>query len=200
MKLNSPNQLKAKMKRNFNLILASKSPRRFDLLKQAGMTFQVITENTEELTSYPDVEELVVLNAVKKAQAVAINHLNSVVIGADTIVVYDNTVIGKPKDEADAIAILQKLVGNTHTVITGVAICCNARNICDTFNVKSYVKFKKLSDTEIREYIKKVYVLDKAGAYAMQENSDLIVESYQGSFDNIVGLPIAEVMEHLAKI
>jgi septum formation protein len=181
------------------LILASKSPRRSDLLKQNDVEFEVIVRDTQELSTYPVIEELPVINALRKAEKVAEEYPDAVVIGADTIVVYDNSVIGKPRDYADAVNILHKLVGNTHTVITGVAILCKEAGKSETFNVKSFVTFKNLSHEEICRYIEKVYVLDKAGAYAMQENHDLIVELFEGSFDNIVGLPVKEVLECLEK-
>ena len=179
------------------LILASKSPRRFDLLKQNGVDFQVIAKDTDELSCYHDIEKLPIINAQKKAQATAEDYPEAITIGADTIVVYDNQVIGKPRDVDDAVAILQKLVGNTHRVITGVAIICPALKKIETFSVTSFVTFKKLSDTDIRRYIDNIYVLDKAGAYAMQENHDLIVEKFEGSFDNIVGLPVKEVLGYV---
>ena len=180
---------------NRSLILASKSPRRFDLLTQNGVKFQVFAKDTDELSSYHSIEELPIINAQKKAQVVADDFPEAITIGADTIVVYDNQVIGKPRDKDDAVSILQKLVGNTHRVITGVAIICPAMKKIETFSVTSYVTFKKLSDDDIHRYIENIYVLDKAGAYAMQENHDLIVEKFEGSFDNIVGLPVKEVLE-----
>ncbi len=187
------------MSSNRQIILASKSPRRFDLLTQNNIEFQVVTQDTPELTSHPNIDDLVMINAERKATAVADSHAQAIVIGADTIVVYDNQVIGKPRDLEDAINILSKLVGNTHTVITGVAICCRELDKIEKFTVKSYVTFKALSRQEIIEYTKKIHVLDKAGAYAMQEHADLIVEKFEGSFDNIVGLPVKEVLDCLAK-
>lgn len=181
----------------FKLILASKSPRRFDLLKQRGVVFEVITRDTPELSSYHNVYDLPVKNAELKAHAVAVDYPDDIVIGADTIVLFENQVIGKPKDIDDAKEILCRLVGHTHIVLTGVSIMQLNQGKKSNFTIQSLVKFKPLTPTEINEYIQKIYVLDKAGAYSMQENHDLIVESYEGSFDNIVGLPVDELLTKL---
>ena len=177
-------------------VLASASPRRKELLSQIGIKFRTCTSKKDEEILRNQPENIVKdLSYTKARDVYERGNRDAVVIGADTIVVYDNQVIGKPRDEDDAVSILQKLVGNTHRVITGVAIICPAMKKIETFSVTSYVTFKKLSDDDIHRYIENIYVLDKAGAYAMQENHDLIVEKFEGSFDNIVGLPVKEVLE-----
>ena len=179
------------------IILASQSPRRRDLMEREGIPFCVLTKETEEVSdpSLPP-EELCALNAGAKAEAVAAEHPEAVVIGADTLVFIDGHPLGKPADEADAKRMLRELQGRTHCVCTAVAVCMPGGERRD-FAEKSYVTFRSMDDAAIADYIRRVPVLDKAGAYAMQEHSELIVEKVEGDVDNVIGLPVQRLLRVL---
>ena len=179
------------------LILASQSPRRRDLLQREGVEFVVEVRPTEELDD-PTLppEELCALNAAAKAAAVAAKHPQDTVIGADTLVFIDGHPLGKPADEADAVRMLTELQGRTHCVCTAVAVFMPGGERRD-FAVKSFVTFRRMDAAAIENYLREVYVLDKAGAYAMQEKSELIVEKVEGDVDNVIGLPVTQLLEVL---
>ena len=176
------------------LILASQSPRRRDLLEREGIEFRVITVPTEEEDD-PTLppEELCARNAAAKAAAVAALYPQETVIGADTLVFIDGHPLGKPADEADAVRMLTELQGRTHCVCTAVAVFMAGGERRD-FAEKSYVTFRRMTEADIRRYLNEVYVLDKAGAYAMQEKSELIVEKVEGDTDNVIGLPVTRLL------
>ena len=178
------------------IILASRSPRRKKLLKELGLKFKVIPSNIEEKlpkkTRSPKC--LAKTLALKKALDVAGKLKEGLVIGADTIVVCRGEIIGKPKNYEDATRILQKLSSSRHCVITGVALVDAKTKRKTTFAESSRVKMKKMTPVQISYFAKKH--LDKAGAYAVQENGDEFIEDIEGSFSNVVGLPI----EKLAKL
>ena len=180
------------------LILASASPRRHSLLEREGVKFLVVVRQVEEINdpSLPP-EELCARNASAKAEAVARDFMRDTVVGADTMVFLDGKPYGKPRDEEDAVRMLTELQGRTHCVCTAVAVIMPGGRRRD-FTEKSYVTFRKMSEQDIREYIRKVYVLDKAGAYAMQEKSELIVEKVEGDVDNVVGLPVKRLLKVLS--
>ncbi|MBR2722713.1 MAG: septum formation protein Maf [Lentisphaeria bacterium] len=182
------------------IILASKSPRRAELLKKHGVPFVVCVSDADELTSCANLPELPVLNAELKCAAVADIHPGKTVVGADTVIFFENMILGKPADEKDAVRMLKLLSGKTHQVITGCAVICRTGNFIRKFKCVSNVKFRTLDDEKIKSYISKVNVLDKAGAYAIQEYGDDIIQEYSGSLDNIIGLPVDELCEVLAEI
>ncbi len=178
------------------IILASASPRRRELLGIAGVQFEVITKDVDE--SVPEgiePHEAAVMTAKKKALAVAEEYSDSVVIGADTIVVANGKILGKPKDEKDAFNMLKMLSGIEHQVITGVCIVC--KNKIKTFEKTSSVRFYGLSDKEIEAYIQTGEPMDKAGSYGIQGKGSLLVESISGDYFNIVGLPVASTVRAL---
>lgn len=179
------------------LILASQSPRRRELLAREGVDFQIIVNDVQEEhdASLPP-EVLCARNAAIKACAVAQDYPQDVVIGADTLVFIDGQPLGKPVDEKDAARMLDMLQGRTHCVCTAVAVCMPGGERRD-FAEKSYVTFKPLSPAEIAHYMSLVHVLDKAGAYAIQEHGDLIIDRIEGDYDNIVGLPVARLLQVL---
>ncbi len=180
------------------LILASQSPRRSDLLREAGVDFKVVIRETQELHDASMMPEaLCAYNAAAKALAVATEYPDDIVIGADTLVFIDDEPLGKPADEADALMMLSQLQGRTHCVCTAVAICMPGGERRD-FHEMSYVTFKPMTHEQLKEYISVVHVLDKAGSYAMQEHSELIVERFEGDRDNVIGLPITRLLEVLA--
>ena len=181
-----------------HLILASKSPRRQYLLKQAGLVFEVMPSSIDESTfALVDPMTYVQTLACAKAKAVAQRHPESWIIGADTVVLIDGTILGKPKGQSAARSMLQRLSGQTHQVYTGYTVCCQAsgRQITDT--VCTDVTFKALSGDEIEWYITSDEPFDKAGAYAIQGLGTFLVKRINGSYTNVVGLPVCEVIEIL---
>ena len=182
------------------LILASASPRRKELLAQLGVPFEVIPADvTEYEAADADPREMVRHNAALKADWVAARHPDATVIGADTTVFVDGTVLNKPRDAAEARAMLRRLSGRSHTVFTGLAI----RRVSDGLKldqgVASEVTFKAIDEATIELYLSRVHTLDKAGGYAIQEENELIVEGFTGSLTNIVGLPLDEMKQILTQ-
>jgi len=181
------------------LILASASPRRTELLNQAGIPHRVVSGNVDESTVplNGNPAENVVRLAVLKAMSVAEKCDRGLVLGADTVVVLDGTIFGKPADSRDAFEMLSRLSGREHSVITGIAIVDAASSEIRTSYEETKVKFKNLSDELIHAYIKTGEPFDKAGAYAVQGRGALLVEKITGSYDNVVGLPLNKVAELL---
>ena len=183
------------------LILASKSPRRRELLAQMGLTdFEIHPALGEDLAQ-PDLTppELVQALALHKAQEVAQAFAQSgdVVIGADTIVVLDGQVLGKPHDEAHALAMLTALSGREHHVYTGVAVLQDGRALVQVEDTA--VWFRNASEGELRRYIATGEPMDKAGAYGIQGRGGLLVSRIQGDYTNVVGLPIVRLASMLAQ-
>lgn len=169
------------------LILASGSPRRAKILKDLGVEFTVVKSDAPEV-SYPhDPERTVRENALSKGAAVL--PAPDGVLSADTIVWFNGRIYGKPKDLAEAKEYLRELSGNVHTVFTGVAYDGEVKV------VKSDVRFHRLTDATIEEYVARVRPTDRAGAYDIDESGNLIVESYTGSYENIMGLPVEPLRE-----
>lgn len=171
------------------IILASASPRRVELLRSLGVDFDVIPSAAEELhdeSLNPAV--LCELNAERKAADVAKNHTDRVVLGADTLVTLDGKLFGKPRSLEEARTMLSSLSGRTHQVITGVCLYGGSRK--SLFSEITEVRFKLLTPQVIDSYLSTVSVLDKAGAYGIQERGDLLVDNISGSYSNIVGLPV----------
>lgn len=180
------------------LILASSSPRRSYLLKQAGLTFTVIPSGFDENSiALSTPETYVKVLAEAKAADVSEMYPQSWVIGADTIVVIDGKILGKPDSKEQARTMLKSLSGKTHQVYTGYCICCRVKERIFSNTVKTDVLFKNLADNEIEWYINTSEPFDKAGAYAIQGLGTFIVKSIKGSYTNVVGLPVCEVIEFL---
>ncbi|MCD6338712.1 MAG: septum formation protein Maf [Verrucomicrobia bacterium] len=182
------------------ILLASQSPRRRDLLREAGVRFRVETAGVEERVppGLSPAEEAQLL-ARLKAEAVARRFPSETVLGADTIVALGRRRLGKPRDEAEAAAMLEALSGREHFVTTGVCLMRWRPRRVRMFAEISRVRFRKLSPDAIRGYLQKVHVLDKAGAYAVQERGEEIVESLEGSLSNVIGLPMERLMEELRR-
>lgn len=190
-----------------DIILASQSPRRQDLLKQVGIDFRVVCSNcderySEELTPAQIVTEL----SSRKADSVFDKVLSAdeiadkiAVIAADTIVALDNKILGKPKDRADAFAMLKSLSGREHSVYTGVTIvyATLGKVTAESFVGKTDVSFFDLTDEEIDAYIATWEPMDKAGAYGIQEKGAVLAEGIKGDYYTIVGLPVAKVYRSL---
>ena len=173
------------------LILASASPRRRELLAQLGISFEVVVADvTEHEAEDADPRMMVAHNAALKADWVAGRHPAQFVLGADTTVLIDNTVLNKPRDLEEARAMLRRLAGRTHTVFTGVALRRHSSGLRVDEGVTSAVTFRSFDDSVIDAYFRVVNPLDKAGAYGIQEGRELIVDRWDGSFSNIMGLPM----------
>ncbi|MAB75714.1 MAG: septum formation protein Maf [Verrucomicrobiales bacterium] len=182
------------------LILASGSPRRSDLLTQAHFDFEVIKPDVEENEDVSIlIRTLTELNARLKAEAVATQHPEAVVVAADTLVLLGDQVLTKPMDRAEARQMLESLNGNSHQVFTAVAIMKYNSDKESCFDVVTDVHFKHLSSREMTAYHDKINPMDKAGAYAAQEHGADIIERIEGSMTNVIGLPMDEVTCALAE-
>lgn len=181
-----------------NIILASKSPRRTEILSMLNIPHQIIPSEEDEIIDEKlSPIEVVKSLAYQKAKSIFRNHQDAVVIGSDTIVVINDEILGKPKDEQDAIRMLSLLQNTHHQVITGVSIISKEKT--DTFAEISNVYFKPMSIDDIKEYMEKDNVYDKAGAYAIQSPHATFVEKIDGDFYNIMGLPKDALKMHLDK-
>ncbi|MBE7086987.1 MAG: septum formation protein Maf [Clostridiales bacterium] len=180
------------------LILASASPRRKALLKEYGFDFTVKVSPYDETPLNLPPKQTVMEYAKGKAESV-FNGLDGdfVVLGADTIVVYDGVILGKPVDKQDAVKTLKKLSDKTHKVLTGYAIVSKKGTICNY--VETSVKFNDLTPKLIEDYVNTGLPLDKAGSYGIQDGYDLVKE-IDGSFNNVVGLPIEIIKEKLDEL
>lgn len=180
-----------------DIVLASGSPRRRELLASTGIPFRVVVSDADEIAPEDMAPaEVAMRNAQAKALAIACElPASSTVIGADTIVVLDGSIFGKPRDEQDARRMLRELSGKAHEVITGV---CVARDgACETFADVTKVHFKQLTDEEIAAYVATGEPLDKAGAYGIQGGAAVFVERIEGDYDNVVGLPVKRLQRAL---
>lgn len=183
------------------LILASGSPRRKDLLREAGYDFEVILpEVDEEHDESAPMSALTGRNARRKGMAVSEHHPARVVLAADTLVSINGSVLGKPADLEEAVAMLSQLVGRTHEVCTAVCLARGNPAVLREFSVVTRVTFRPLSREQIDHYLTLIDPCDKAGAYAAQEHGDLIIEKVDGSWTNVVGLPMDEVTAELAQL
>ena len=183
------------------IILASQSPRRKQLLEWAEVPFDVLVKETDE--SFPEnlsIEEIAIHIAMNKALAVkATNHITIPILAADTMVVLQNKIIGKPKDRQDAISILSSLSGKQHLVITGVVILHNEKEIA--FTETTEVHFHELTTAQIEFYVDNYKPYDKAGAYAIQEWIGVVgIKSVTGDFYNVMGLPVSRVVQVLQSL
>ncbi len=184
---------------NMNIILASASPRRRELLELAGVEFTVHTSDAEETVPVGlTPSETARLLARQKAEAVASVCHDECVIGADTIVVSDGRILGKPHSTGEAAEMLALLSGKTHSVITGVCVICNGK--ANSFFEETAVKFHTLTPEEINAYVQTGEPMDKAGAYGIQGKGGALVEDIDGDYFNVVGLPVARLMTELQKL
>jgi septum formation protein len=180
------------------LVLASRSPRRRELLGQAGIEAVCDPAAVEEETvSEGPPWGLAVANAELKAMDVATRRPADVVLGADTIVVFEGEIFGKPRDLAHAEEMLARMVGRTHEVVTGVCVAEWGRRALVTFYETTRVKFRAMDAAEIRTYLASIDPLDKAGAYAAQDDDGRLIECIEGSFTNVVGLPMERLITAL---
>jgi nucleoside triphosphate pyrophosphatase len=182
------------------LILASKSPRRRYLLEQAGLKFSVIPSSIDESKIPLCAPEIYVrILSEAKAHDISKKYPEKWVIGADTIVLKNGDILGKPASRDEARNMLKQLSGQVHRVLTGYAVCCKAKNKMFSETVKTDVLFKHLTHDEIEWYVHTKEPFDKAGSYAIQGFGTFLVKSINGSYTNVVGLPVCEVIEFLIK-
>lgn len=180
-------------------VLASASPRRSELLRILGADFRVVPSGIEEDSDQgAPVGELVERNALAKAADVASRLTDGLVIGADTVVVLDGTIYGKPSDLADARRMLSELAGRTHMVFSGVAVVRAEDGHSRTAHAVTEVTFRPLSEAQITGYFDTIEPLDKAGAYAIQGPGGVIIEKIDGCYYNVVGLPLTVLDDLLA--
>jgi septum formation protein len=180
-------------------ILASASPRRAELLRQLDLEFQVVPSDAVEIFDEQlSPLEVCQLNAHRKARAIAKKIPDALVLGADTLVFLERDIFGKPRDLADAQRMLARLQGRTHQVVTGVSLIHLRARRERIFAVSTNVTFRPLDEMEIRDYLSKINSLDKAGAYAVQEHGELLVEKFSGSYTNVVGLPLEKLRAELS--
>ena len=212
------------MKQNYEIILASGSPRRRELLTQAGLSFRVKTADVDETPTKTKPEKVVEELSRRKAEAVAEQILNEegsfelsasprIIVAADTIVAMDGEILGKPRDTEDAVRMLRELSGRTHEVYTGVTILVPADGKQEpeseadgrlsswncTFSSCTKVMFYPLSDEEILDYVASGEPMDKAGAYGIQGLGERLVERIEGDYNNVVGFPLSHFLRILAK-
>ena len=181
-----------------NIILASASPRRAELLKRIGLDFRVCPSDlVETMTTRTPPAKLTEELALMKAQTVGRRFNRGLIISADTIVVINQQIIGKPENNRHAIEILSLLSGNHHKVITGVSLLDLDRKRQIVWSESTLVYFRRLRELEIREYVRSHDVSDKAGAYGIQEKAAAFVSRIEGCYFNVVGLPLASLVEKL---
>lgn len=189
------------MNKNYNFILASASPRRKELLSIYTNNFKIMPADIDE--SFPenmDIDAIPLYIAKKKAETLK-NEINDndIIITADTVVILDNTIYGKPKSKDNAFCMLNKLSNKEHKVVTGVCCYSGDDTVCIEFTDTTFVKFITLDDDIIYNYLSKNEYIDKAGAYAVQGYGSLFIEKINGSYDNVVGLPVGKLMVKLLK-
>ncbi len=182
------------------VVLASASPRRIELLREAGVDFTVVPADVEESQEAErGLAALVTDNARAKAMAVAARHTDAIVIGADTLVWLDGVPLGKPADHDEARQMLMKLSGRVHEVATGVHLVRNSTRTQVEFHEITHVRFRSLRKEDMTKYLQSVSVLDKAGAYALQECGEILIEAVEGSSSNVIGLPVERTIGALRR-
>ncbi|NVN89994.1 MAG: septum formation inhibitor Maf [Desulfuromonadales bacterium] len=180
------------------IVLASASPRRSELMDLAGINCSIVPADIcEDVLPNEQPAEHVMRLSREKAQAVAQRAEGRFFIGADTVVVLEGRIMGKPADEAQAFEMLAALSGHTHQVITGIAVFDSQTDVCLTGSVCTEVLFKQLTEDEIHDYIATGCPMDKAGAYAIQGGAVHFIRSINGSYTNVIGLPMTELYEML---
>ena len=186
-----------------HVILASASPRRLDLLRQAGIEPEVEPSHVVEVIRSTKPDEVVMELSRQKAEDIAALHTgeDAIVIGADTVVAYDGKILGKPKDEADAIRMIRSFQGKVHQVYTGVTVLIKKNGKWEdiSFSESTDVSFYPVSDEEIRTYIASGEPMDKAGSYGIQGGFGIYVKEIRGEYTNVVGLPVGRLFYEMKK-
>ena len=189
------------MTKKQKIILASKSSRRKQLLSRILDDFKIINSYLDESKIKIDDPAKYCRNlSYLKAKTVSKNFKNDIIIGADTIVFLNNTILGKPKDYNEAFNMLKRLSGQTHTVFTGVTILSINNKVNINFSEKTNVTFYDISDNQIDWYIKNNNPYDKAGSYGIQDGSQLFVKTINGNYENVIGLPISKIYRYFIEL
>ena len=176
-----------------SVILASKSPRRENLLKQIGIDFEIIPSNiSEDANLNLSPRQFVQYWSKKKAEIIAKKYKDKIVIGADTIVYFNGKILGKPKDKEESYKMLNNLSGKTHKVLTGVSIAYEEKNILRTFSQITKVTVRDIPTNDILYYIDNYYTLDKAGSYGIQDWFSIWIKKIDGCYYNVMGLPLSK--------
>lgn len=188
------------MANNYKIILASKSPRRAEILSMIGVNFKVAPSKIEEQIN-PKIEQNEIAINISKAKAETISHKypNDIIIGADTIVVFNERIFGKPKDKNESKKMLKALSGNSHKVITGVTIMNKKLGIVKTFSEVTEVFVKKIPTKQIEFYVNNYNTLDKAGSYGIQEWFSVWIKKIDGCYYNVMGLPVSKLYKCLVE-
>ena len=185
---------------NVRLILASASPRRKEMLAKLGLDFEVLTAEVDEVPlNGESPQDFVLRAAIEKASDIAGNHPDAWVLGADTIVVHRGDILGKPKDAGDALKLLMRLSGQMHKVLTGCCLKWEQENISVSQVIATDVYFSAFSEAIAAAYVATGEPLDKAGAYGIQGYGGTLVEKINGSYSNVVGLPLAETVDEMLR-
>ena len=188
------------MTNNYKIILASKSPRRAEILRMIGVNFKVAPSKIEEEIN-PKIEQNEIAIDISKAKAETISHKfpNDIIIGADTIVVFNEEIFGKPKNKNESKKMLKALSGNSHKVITGVTIMNEKLGIVKTFSEITEVFVQKIPTKQIEFYVKNYNTLDKAGSYGIQEWFSVWIKRINGCYYNVMGLPVSKLYKYLVE-
>ena len=185
------------------ILLASASPRRRELLEQIGLPFEVVVSHVEEIITETEPGKVVEQLSAQKAEAVAESlgePEETLVIGADTVVAAENTILGKPKDAAHAVEMLRLLAGRTHAVYTGVTLIlrgASGETARKTFHERTDVSFYPMEEAEIRQYVATGDCMDKAGAYGIQGFCARYISGINGDYNNVVGLPVGRLYQEI---
>ncbi len=181
------------------IILASASPRRQRLLADLGLNFRVIPSKSHEPAPFQNEQAREYAERLAKYKSTSITHKNTdgIIIGADTLISFGNLILGKPRDREEALEILKQLAGNTHQVFTGCFVLDLGEQECKHFSIKTDVKMGEYPDSTLLAYIDTQEPYDKAGGYALQGMGSFLVESISGSYSNVIGLPLKEILDSL---
>ena len=189
------------MDKSHKIILASQSPRRAEILRMIGVNFKVDSSNiNEEMNQKIEQNEIAIILSKAKAEKISQKYPNNIIIGADTIVVYNEKIFGKPKDKNESRKMLKALSGDCHKVITGVTIMNKKLGVLKTFSETTKVFVKKIPRNQIEFYVNNYNTLDKAGSYGIQEWFSVWIKKINGCYYNVMGLPVSKLHKHLAEI
>jgi len=189
------------MDNSYKIILASQSPRRAEILRMIGVNFKVDSCNiNEKMNQKIEQNEIAIILSKAKAEKISQKYPNNIIIGADTIVVYNEKIFGKPKDKNESKKMLKALSGNCHKVITGVTIMNKKLGVLKTFSETTKVFVKKIPRNQIEFYVNNYNTLDKAGSYGIQEWFSVWIKKINGCYYNVMGLPVSKLHKHLAEI
>ena len=189
------------MDKSHKIILASQSPRRAEILRMIGVNFKVDSCNINEKMNQKIEQNEIAMNISKaKAEKISQKYPNNIIIGADTIVVHNEKIFGKPKDKNESRKMLKALSGSCHKVITGVTIMNKKLGVLKTFSETTKVFVKKIPRNQIEFYVNNYNTLDKAGSYGIQEWFSVWIKKINGCYYNVMGLPVSKLHKHLAEI